>query len=176
MSSIGAEVNQILREIKLKRKDSFERLFAMTYNHLKIVAFNYLADKNDVEDVLNEAYLRVYRFIDTVDLKKDGYNWICKIIQNVAYDFNAKKKKEFTCHIEVGDLFYELDENKSEYSYLWSAILELEPQQRKLIYYRFWEGYSLSELAKRFELKKTTVHKKLQKIFLQLKKKIGERL
>ena len=60
MSKIGAEVNHILHEIKLNKHDAFERLISITYNHLKVVAFNYLKDKNDVDDVVNETYLRVH--------------------------------------------------------------------------------------------------------------------
>ena len=95
MSKIGAEVNRILREIKLKKQDAFEHLIAITYNHLKVVAFNYLKDKNDVEDVVNETYLRVNSYIDSADLEKDGYNWICKIVQNLCYDFKSKRG---VCH------------------------------------------------------------------------------
>ena len=87
MSTLRGEVNKLLSGIKAGKEDSKEKLFELTYNHLKIIARCYVHNKNDIEDVLQIAYLKVFRYINAIDVSKDGYNWLCKIVQNEAYRF-----------------------------------------------------------------------------------------
>ncbi len=91
VSIIRDKVNKLLNRIKTGQKDAFEELYNCTYNHLKVVALNYLADSSDLDDVLNDSYLKAYKYCSSVDMSKDGYNWLCKIVQNTAYDYNKQK-------------------------------------------------------------------------------------
>ena len=61
MSLLGERVSKLLQKIKRGDKESFKMLHEITYNHLTVVAVNYTYHKEDVQDVLNEAYFRVYR-------------------------------------------------------------------------------------------------------------------
>ena len=88
MSILRTEVNKILIKIKKGDEESKNVLFEKTYNHLKTIAYPYVRNKDDVEDVLVEAYLRMYQYVSSFDPKKDGYNWMCKIVQNVARDWD----------------------------------------------------------------------------------------
>ena len=67
-------------------------------------------------------------------------------------------------------MFYEIDDNFFDFCMLNEAILTLDGVQQGLLYYKFWEGYSLSELAKKYNMKKSTVNKRLKKIFNILEK------
>ena len=88
MSILRKDVNKVLIKIKKGDEESKNVLFEKTYNHLKSIAYPYVRNKADVEDVLIEAYLRIYQYVATFDSNKDGYNWMCKIVQNVARDWD----------------------------------------------------------------------------------------
>lgn len=151
----------MLQRIKCGDRESFKKLHGMTYNHLAVVATNYTYHREDVQDVLNEAYFRVFRYIDSYDGRRDGYNWMCRIVQNVAYAYNKKHGSEGTNRIMSRSLFYELDERITENTALLQAIKLLGGEAQELIYLKYWEDRSLSEIAALKGMKKSTVHKKI---------------
>lgn len=162
MSQLGEKVNKLLRKIKNGDIDSFRQLHKLTYNHLTVVAVNYLYCSENLQDVLNESYFRVFRYIDSYDNNKDGYNWMCKIVQNVAYNYNKKFNVSVEINkIETHKLFYELDDNIIDNASLLQAIKSLGGEEQELIYLKFWEDLSFSEIAAQKGMKKPTVYKKI---------------
>ena len=170
MSVLKNEVNRILKNIKNGKNADFEVLHSVTYNHLKIVALNYLANSSDVDDVINEAYLRVFSYIRSANTDMDGYNWLCKIVQNIAYDYNKKSNIDFPINrVETNSLFYEIDEHVSDNLQIISAMKKLDGLEQELIYLKFWEDLSYAEIAKKKSLKKPTVYKKTKRALKILK-------
>ena len=162
MSRLGKDVNKILQGIKDGKKENEKLLFDTTHNHLMIVARRYVHNQDDVEDVLQNVYFRVFNYIDSWDRSKDGYNWMCRIVQNEAYRFNEKNpvhlpledyarqttQKDITEKILARD---ELERYLSMYSEL----------DQELVRMKFGEDYSYSEIAKKLNLKKSTVHRRV---------------
>ena len=90
----------ILHYRKNGDKKSFQTLYRFTYKKLLLVATHYLFDKTELEDVVEESYLKIHKSLDTVDPEKDGYNWMCKTVQTTAYLFNEKRRKRAEISIE----------------------------------------------------------------------------
>lgn len=88
MSQYKRIVNKLLLHIKSGDKEKINDLFKLTFDHIKIIAITNLFNKNDYEDVVEESFLRIIKYIGSFNHLKDGYNWICKIVENVAKDFN----------------------------------------------------------------------------------------
>ena len=171
MSKFGNEINSILKDIHKCETEKQQLLYSKTVNFLKIIALKYAADKNDYEDILVEAYLRMFRYIYSFNPNKDGYNWMCKIVQNVANDFNTKLHPtlpldEITFTGILGD---ELDRviDKDD---LLAKICGLSDREQNIIYLRFYEKCTYSEIAKILNSKKSTVHKQLGSILKKLEK------
>lgn len=177
MSRLGREVNKILQGIKDGDEKCKSLLFDTTYNHLNIVARRYVKNVNDVEDVVQIAYLRVFNYIGSWDRSKDGYNWICRIVQNEAYRLNEKNPvhlpledyaresypKDITDEISTKD---ELDKYLSIYSEL----------DQELVRMKYGENYSYSEIAKKLNLKKSTVHRRVSIITKEILEKRSKEL
>lgn len=98
MSYFGGVTTKLLTRIKESsgpvRKELIEKLFAKTANHLKIIAARYLIDKSLIEDAVVEAFARIQIYIDKFDPNRDGYNWLCKIVENEARNLNKKGRRE----------------------------------------------------------------------------------
>lgn len=141
---------------------------------MQIVAFNYLADHNDIDDVLSETYIKVYKYANSANADQDGYNWLCKIVQNLCYDYNAKRGfVEFTDRLSQHTLFYDIEETLIEYSQLYAAIAKLEAIDQDIVYLKYWGDMSLKEIAEKKNMKKSSVYVRLLKIYGFLKKELS---
>ena len=173
MSKYQHQINFIIQAIQRGDKSQEKKLYELTYNYLKIIALKYAFDKNDYEDILIESYLRIFKYIGTADTKKDGYNWLCKIVQNVAYDFNKGyvpniPLDEISLTAVVGD-FRDSIEQKDV---VVREICKLSIEKQKLLYLKFYEGLSYSQIAKELKSKKSTVHKQIAAILKEINIKL----
>ncbi len=172
MSKFGDEVNKLIKSIKNGVVKS-EKLYELTYNHLEVVAYNYLFDKSYIKDVMSASYIRIYKYLDKADPNKNCYSWMCKIVQHAAYEFNASYSNIVDYNnIEEGDLFLEIENHISEKNDLLVVVSQLPTEDRKLIYYRFWEGLSYGEMALKLNLKKNHIYKRIRKLLGIIKEKL----
>lgn len=177
MSILRKDVNEVLIKIKSGDEESKNVLFEKTYNHLKSIAYPYVRNKADVEDVLIEAYLRMYQYVATFDPKKDGYNWMCKIVQNVARDWG----KDFFQGVSLEDvkpngLMIEMEEMIATKDEVQRLLQSYSDRDRKMMYLRFWENRTIEEIAQALEMKKSNVHKRISKILKEILKKEKNRV
>ncbi|MCM1438968.1 MAG: sigma-70 family RNA polymerase sigma factor [Roseburia sp.] len=165
MSKFRKEINSILCSLQKGDKSKQQELFNSTYNNLKIIALKYVIDKNDYEDVLMDAYLKIFKYIASFNNKYDGYNWICKIVQNVAYGYN----KNYMPSISLdGISFTKILGSKvneiADKDEILSVLCKLTEYEQRLIYLRYYEELSFSEMAKIIGKGKSTIHKQLSGI------------
>ncbi len=163
-------VNKLIKDIQ-SGIDKCEDLYSATYNHLEVVALNYLFYKKDVEDVLSEAYCRVFKYVKSADTTRNCYGWMCRIVQRVAYEYNGSHKvTEEIDNISESALFCDIEDYVSEKSDLLAALQTLSSADQKLMYLRFWEDLTYEEIAKRLGLKKNAVYKRIKTVLKIIKK------
>lgn len=177
MSILGTEVNKILIKIKKGDEKSRNVLFQKTYNHLRIIAHPYVRNKDDIDDVLLEAYLRMYQYVSSFNPKKDGYNWMCKIVQNVARDFD----RDFFQSVSLEDIEEKVQVIETEDQIVLRDEVErwLKPyseRDRKMMYFRIWENRTIEEIAEALGMKKSNVHKRISKIIDEIFEKEKNRV
>lgn len=177
MSILRKDVNKVLIKIKNGDEESKNVLFEMTYNHLKRIAYPYVRNKDDVEDVLVEAYLRIFQYIETFDPTKDGYNWMCKIVQNVARDWD----KEFFQSVSLEDVeqnssIIELEEMVATKDEVQRMLQPYSDRDRQIIDLRFWKNRTIEGIAQELEMKKSNVHKRISKILKEILQKEKNRV
>ena len=177
MSILRKDVNKILIKIKKGEEESKNVLFEKTYNHLKSIAYPYVRNKADVEDVLIEAYLRIYQYVATFDPNKDGYNWMCKIVQNVARDWD----KNFFQSVPIEDVegkaqVIEMEELIAVKDEVERMLQPYPERDRKMMHFRFWEDRTIEEIAEALGMKKSNVHKRISKIVKEILQKEKNRV
>lgn len=172
MSKLRRDVNKLLSGIKDGKEKCKQQLFDLTYNHLKIVARSYVIDKNDVEDVLQLTYLKAFKYIKSVDDSKDGYNWLCKILQNEAYSFCKKNPKYYSLEDYsrcTGE--FDITEWVSAKDEVYRYLKDCSELDCKLIYFKFYEDYSYSDIARIMGMKKSNVHRRVSKVLKEILRK-----
>lgn len=171
MSKFRSEINNILHKLQKGNISLQETLFYKTHNHLKVIAFKYTYNKNDIEDVLIDAYARIFQYIHTFNKWKDGYNWMCKIVQNVAYDFNKDSGISQYGEDDSGIFgkYFNMFENKWA---LMQELARLEKSDQELIFLKFWEDLTYREIARKLKTSKSTVHRRILEILEILRNKL----
>ena len=162
------KINEILERLK-DGEDCFAELYNLTYKHLAVVARMYLKDKSLFSDVLSEAYFSVCKNILSFDKNKNGYNWLCKIVQNKAFDMNisAKQTEQLSENISEYMLF---DDEVTTNSDLNKALSELSVEESRMVYLKFFENKTYAEIGKIRGVSAPMIHKSIKKILKKIEK------
>ncbi len=167
MSLLKTKVNKLLLKFKNGNNYALKELFDLLYKKLKIVAYQYLKNKNDADDVVSLTFIQINASISQFDITKDGYNWICKIAERKALDLNRKFfETELASEnlIEEKNIFDEID-NKQD---IYEMIKKLDKEEQELIYLYFFSGYTYKEIGDKKGFSPQMAHKKIKRIIQQL--------
>lgn len=134
------------------------------------VAYSYLHNMSDAEDILQETLIR---FIQSAPEFKDENHekaWLITVASNLS-----KNKIKYN-KIREAD---ELDEglvakNEEDLSFVWEAVKSLPEKQREVIHLFYQEGYSTTEISGILDRKESTVRSDLLRARKQLKKFLKE--
>lgn len=172
MSICVKEVNKYLSAIKHGDQTSFKPLYDSIATRVMGIAMYYLIDKSYCEDVMNEAFQNVYLYINSYDESKDGYNWICRITENVAYKYNNRMPPPSDdlskADSDIGKLA--ISDDTEEKLDLFRAIDSLEPESREVVYMYYFLGNSYQDIGDRLHISRVAVKKKLDRILSKIKK------
>ena len=169
MSKFAKEVNRYLKKIKCgdRSQEALKKLYDVTSNHLQIVAKVYLRNKSYADDVVIETFQKAFLYIDSFDETQDGYNWLCKIAQRIAYNYNKKFDNAIEVETQKTSYYdFEPDDMNIELSY---ALDRLDEKSRQIIIMYYFLDYTLDEIGKRINRDKTSVSRQIKKILKQLK-------
>ena len=172
MSDYSKEVNKCLIGVKNGKAWSFDKLFDLTANHLRCIAFKHIGDKCLVDDVVSEAYMRVFKYSHTYDGEISGVAWLYRIVRNVCMDFN--KDENYERDVVAAETAAALDtevktdmENKLD---LFTAMKGLDESDKEILRLRFYEDMTFENIGKELGLSKVSVHKRLKRILSEMNK------
>lgn len=173
MSQYTKEVNAFLIKIQQGDVNQLDGLYEITFCHLRAVAEMYLANKSFADDIMNETYEKVLRYSYSFDREQDGYNWMCKIVQNLAL---SKNKDELRIGLAENAYFYanpapvlDVEDCLSDISFF-EAIKELDEMDRQIAFCRFCLSEPLQTIGDRFGMSRAGIFKRLKKICTVAKK------
>lgn len=73
--------------------NAFESLFSQIHSQLKSYLYRLFADRNDVEDISHDTFVKAFDKISTFKGESSLKTWIFKIATNLAYDELKKRKR-----------------------------------------------------------------------------------
>lgn len=155
------KVNKCIYRIALFDEKALDELYAITKESMWFVARKYLVDKSKIDDVLNEAYLNIYRKASSFDSSQNGINWMYSIVKNDALNQNRTDKRfdseEFP---EETDLTTDdnLEQNLVIRLLIEEALKILSDKEKEIIELSFWEQKTLKEIAQHLNMPISSVH------------------
>ena len=131
--------------------------------------------RNDVEDIAQQVFTKVYFSIGNFDFRSSLITWIYKITVNECFDYLRKKK--------VRKLVYESDLSEDEVrrventepsvrqvgadvnlarrDYIFKLLTKVSDEERNLLMLKEVEGHSVEELAEMTGMNENTIKVKL---------------
>ena len=80
------------------------RLYDLTLPYLRGIVRRYVFNSSDWNDVLQEAYLKIFRHLDKFDSDKGDFrSWGARIAINSAIDYTSKSSLQMTSIDELSD-------------------------------------------------------------------------
>lgn len=146
--------------IKNKRKAQL-KLYDQYAPMLLAVCFRYVADKSEAEDILQDAFFKIFKSIREYTGKGHFENWMRKIVVNTAITYFHKEKKHYY-HEEIDsvkdyDLQFNLSPDKIFEAKELQQLLAKMPEGYRLIFNLYAiEGYKHKEIAVKLGIGEST--------------------
>ena len=84
---------ELLKSCKRGELQAFERLYKLHAARMKSLAFHLLGSRDDAEDAVQEAFLKVYRAIGKFESNSTVSTWMLRILINCCYDILRKRQR-----------------------------------------------------------------------------------
>lgn len=143
----------------------FDQIYERYKNMLYRIAYTYLKNHEDVEDVLQEVFIkRLYHapFFETEEYEK---RWMIRITANLSKDrlrsFWNRNRTSFEDFPETSEELQWKWNEKDQMVY--SEVMSLPDRQRIVIYLHYFEGYTCREIAKILKCRESTVKMRLKR-------------
>jgi len=172
----GEEERELVRQCQNGTESAFEELVRRHQRRILALVGGILRRSEDVEDVVQQVFMKAYVSIKRFDQRAAFSTWLYKIAVNECWDYLRKKK--------VRPLLYEADLSEEQVSrldgivasdrapdgpddrtvakQLLEKLLEKLPEQdRQMLVLKEIEGFSVQELAEILNLNVNTVKVRL---------------
>jgi RNA polymerase sigma-70 factor, ECF subfamily len=146
---------------QLKRGEISGLEWLVNQYHWKAIKVAYLitCDLGLAEDVVQDSFLNVYRYIHGFNIERPFGPWFLRIVTNLAVQRTQKQGKQLSLEAESSELNFEelipLNEGSIEEQVItaesktriWAAIQKLSPRQRAAVIQRYFLDMSEKEMA-----------------------------
>ncbi|MCM1087743.1 MAG: sigma-70 family RNA polymerase sigma factor [Muribaculaceae bacterium] len=143
----------------------FETYFKERYALVYRIAFMHMKDHADAEDVLQEVFLRLLKYQPQFEGSEHEKAWFIRTTINICKDIIKSKWRSTTISIEkipeCEKIYFQLPYMKEDET-LW-AVLELPEKYRNCLYFFYYEGYSVKEIAGILKISENTVKTNLKR-------------
>lgn len=83
-----------LVELSLSGTDAFREIVRRYHRKVYDVAFRMVRNREDAEDITQEAFLRAYQYLKQYDKKYKFTNWLLKIATNLTINHLKKRRSQ----------------------------------------------------------------------------------
>lgn len=151
------------------------------YGYFVKIAVRLTKDQDEAKDLVQETYIRAYKYFDSYQKNTNAKAWLYRILKNLFITYSIKKKKE---PVSLSD--FETPDTNLWYSYTISdsekqmsdeyllAMNSIKDEYRMVIILYHLEGYSIEDIAEYLKWPVGTVKSRLFRARRVLKKNILE--
>ena len=190
-------VKQLVRQVKRGEVAAFRELVELYEARAHAIALGVIGNREDAEDIVQDAFLKAYKNINSFRGTSSFYTWLYRIIFNLSIDYTRKRYR--TAESSVGDQatldvslqrasagVHELLgstsspdialERQELQIQIRAAIDKLSPEHRAVILLREFDGLSYNEISDVVGISKGTVMSRLHHARKRLQKTLSNYL
>lgn len=157
---INLREESILAGCKKNDRKAQEQLYRMYADEMYKVCLAYEKDRDEVKDILQESFIKVFRSIEKYDRKGPLKAWVRRIVVNTAID-HFRKRKEVDAFVDVETIAEITPEPGERYGGqgfkdILKMVMRL-PEGARMVFNLFaLEGYSHKEIAEKLSISEGT--------------------
>ncbi|WP_377891986.1 RNA polymerase sigma factor SigW [Alkalihalobacillus sp. R86527] len=186
---MDAIVKRIILQVRKGDHNAFGELVELYKDRVFALTFRMLGNRQEAEDVAQEAFIRAYTNIDRYQIDRKFSTWLYRIATNLAIDRMRKKKPDYYLDAEVSgtdgltmysqvaatdqlpdDEVVSLEAQEG----IHQAILSLPSKYRSAITLKYIQELSLKEISEILDLPVGTVKTRIHRGREALRKKLRE--
>ena len=144
------EETALLTRVALGDRTAFRELYTLTSGRLFAIAKSMLRQQAAAEDVLQDAYVKIWYSAAAFNpAKGEALAWMITILRNLAID-RLRKTPPTDTDDDLGDTISDTPNLDEEHSRLQECLQALEASQRQSIFAAFFQGLTHMEISARF--------------------------
>lgn len=186
---MDAIVKRIILQVRKGDHNAFGELVELYKDRVFALSYRMLGNRQEAEDVAQEAFIRAYTNIDRYQIDRKFSTWLYRIATNLSIDRMRKKKPDYYLDAEVAgtdgltmysqvsaDVQLPEDEVVSLEAQdgIHRAILSLPAKYRSAITLKYIQELSLKEISEILDLPIGTVKTRIHRGREALRKKLQE--
>jgi len=175
---------QLIVEYLVGNEKSLEILIKRYLKPIYSFAYRYVGNSQDAEDITQEVFVKIWRNLEKFDQQKSFKTWIFSIAKNTSIDCLRKKRAIPFSNFENQEgenlltekladpspLPNEIFERAGIAQMLNSAIQQLSPKYRMVLFFRYNDHFNFREIAEALGEPLNTIKSRHRRALILLKK------
>ena len=147
--------------------EQFLELYETIYKDLYRLAYYYLGNAQDAEDVVSETVLKAYEKFTSLRKKEAFKNWIFAILVNQCRTFLRKKAARGTSELVEEPSF---EPSLEDITVVKDLLAVLSEEERQIVILSVFGGYKGEEIARILHIKYSTVRTKYRRALKKMER------
>lgn len=127
--------------------------------HILRLAYSYLHNQSDAEDILQDTLIQYLRTSPTLESPAHEKAWLLRVAGNLSKNLLRAQGYRQADQLEETLVAQE----REDLSYVWEAVKALPVPYREAIHLFYYEGYSTAQIAQILDQKESTVRSRLKR-------------
>lgn len=167
--------------LKQRQEKAFDYLYKNYSAALYGTILSFVKEPEVSNDLLQEVFVKIWKQADSYDETKGRlFTWMINIARNCAIDYlRSSEYKRTQENQELTESVYNMGSDsgfKEDYIGLRALTNRLKEDQRVLVDYAYYKGFTHEEIAKEIGVPAGTIKTRLRAALLQLRKLMMELL
>jgi RNA polymerase sigma-70 factor, ECF subfamily len=167
---------ELVQELQSRNQQAFSYLYDNYAAALNGVIFRLVEDKELAEDILQEAFVKIWNNFSSYDSTKGRlFTWMLNLTKNLTIDTLRSKGYKKQSKISgdenaVSNLSDNTGAEKFDALGIRKQLSNLKPAQRNIIDMAYFNGYTQDEISKEMGIPLGTVKTRMRSAILELRK------
>ncbi len=170
----------LIQQVAQGNENAFEQLVKKYQHPVFNTIYRYIGNYDDVEDVAQEVFIKVWRHAKSFKGKSKFSTWLYRIVVNQCLNYRRKHKQRQVSLDEMSEkeqipesLVIEVDqEQRRKAEIVRQAIHELPERQRIALVLSKYEGRTYKEIAEMMKTSISSVESLIFRAKMSLKEKL----
>lgn len=154
----------ILKDCRRGREAARQAFYERFYSYALSVCLAYASDREDAREMLNDGFLKAFRYIDELKNEAVVVPWLRRIMVNTAIDYYRRNRKR-VLEVSTESVDYSLEEpylneeaifSQLSVEHILTVLHQLPTPYRMVFSLYVLEGYSHREIAGQLNIAEST--------------------